>query len=96
MYILLALIGAIALGIGLHYALPHRETRGIVLTPGVAALVAAAVYAALTWIGWGEANPWQWVATLAAAIVVSAAVAVSLGIARTRRDDAERRRLRIA
>lgn len=96
MYILLALIGAAALGIALHYALPHRGTRGVILTPGIAALVAAAVYAALTWLGWGEANIWLWVWTFAGSLVISAVVTVALGIARTRHDDAERRRLKIA
>ncbi|WP_261164402.1 hypothetical protein [Microbacterium sp. Marseille-Q6965] len=96
MYILLALIAAAGLGIALHYALPQRDTRGVVLTPGVAALAAAVVYAVLTWLGWGEDNVWQWVATLGAAVVVAVVVTVVLGTLRARRDEAERRRLRIA
>ncbi|OCG75566.1 hypothetical protein [Microbacterium sediminis] len=96
MYILLALVAAIALGIALHYALPHRATRGVVLTPGVAALTAAAVYAALTWAGWGEGNLWLWLVTLAAAIVVATAVTVLLGLTRARRDREFERRFRLA
>jgi len=96
MYILLALVAAIALGIALHYALPHRATRGVILTPGVAALVAAAVYAALTWLGWGEGNVWLWLVTLASAIVVPAVLTLILGAVRSRRDRDAQRRLRLA
>lgn len=96
MYILLALVAAVGLGIALHFALPHRATRGVVLTPGIAALTAAAVYAGLTWLGWGEGNIWQWVVTLAAAIVVATAITVVLGATRTRRDREAQRRFRLA
>lgn len=96
MYILLALIGAVALGIALHFMLPHRSTRGVILTPAVAAAAAAAAYAILTWIGWGEGNVWQWVVTLAAAVVAATGVTVALGITRSRHDAAERERLKIA
>jgi len=96
MYILLALIGAVALGLGMHYALPHRATRGVLLAPAVAAATAAAAYALLTWIGWGEDNVWQWVVTLLASVVVSAAVTLALGIARSRHDAEEARRLKLA
>lgn len=96
MYIVLALIIAAALGIVLHFALPHRADRGVILTPGVAVAVAAAAYALLTWLQWGEGNVWLWIVTLAAAVVASGAVTVIVGARRARHDAAERRRLRIA
>lgn len=96
MYIVLALIAAAVLGIAAHFAAPHRQERGVILVPGVSVAVAAVVYAALTWLGWGEGNVWLWVATLGAAVVVSVVVALLVGIARSRHDAAERRRLGIA
>ncbi len=96
MYILLAMIAACALGIALHFLLPHRGLRGVVLTPGVTVLTAAAVYALLTWLQWGEANVWLWVVSLGASLVVSGALTVALGAVRARSDDAERRRAGLA
>lgn len=96
MYILLALIGAAMLGIALHFALPYRADRGVVLTPGISVAVVAAAYALLTWLRWGEGNVWLWVVSLAAAVIASSAVTLVLGFRRARRDAAERERLRLA
>ncbi|WP_119697236.1 hypothetical protein [Microbacterium halotolerans] len=96
MYILLALITAAAFGIGLHFLLPHRSDRGVVLTPGVAVATAAAAYALLTWLQWGEGNVWLWLVTFAAAIIASITVTVVVGVRRARFDAAERERLGIA
>ncbi|WP_105565396.1 hypothetical protein [Microbacterium halophytorum] len=96
MYILLALIAAAAIGIGLHFLLPHRDERGAVLTPGVAVAVAAAAYSGLTWAQWGEGNVWLWVVTLVASAAAAAAVTFVLASRRTRHDAEERRRAGIA
>lgn len=96
MYILLALIAAGALGIALHFALPHRSERGVVLVPGTAVAVAAAVYALLTWLQWGEGNVWLWAVTLGAAVIVAALLSLVVSGRRARRDAAERARLGIA
>lgn len=96
MYILLALIGAAVLGIAVHHLLPRRDLRGAALAPLVAVAAAAALYAALTWLGLGEDDVWQWVATLAGALVASLAVTALLTRARAARDAADRRRLGLA
>jgi len=96
MYIVLALIAAAVLGIALHFSLPHRADRGVILTPGISVAAAAAVYALLTWLQWGEANLWLWVVTLIAAGAVSAVATIVIGSRRTSRDAAERKRLGIA
>lgn len=96
MYILLALIAAAAIGVGLHFLLPHRGERGALLTPGAAVATAAAVYSALTWAQWGEDNIWLWGATLVACAAAAAAVTVFVGARRTRRDAEARRRAGIA
>lgn len=96
MYILLALIAAAVLGIAVHFSVPRRSERGVILTPALCVATAAVVYSALTWLQWGEGNVWLWVVTLGAAVAVSVAVTAAVGIARARRDAAERERLRIA
>lgn len=96
MFILLALIASIAVGIGLHFLLPHRGTRGVMLTPGVAGIAVAALYTLLTWLQWGEGNIWLWVVSIGGSIVATIVVTVVLGIVRTRHDTAERERLGIA
>lgn len=96
MLILLPLVIAVALGIGMHYGTPDRHSRGVVLVPAIAASVAAIVWAAMTWMGFAEDNPWIWLASIVLPVVV--AYPASLIIARTRlaHDKAERERLGIA
>lgn len=96
MYILLAMIAACVLGIALHFSLPHRDLRGVILTPGLTVLASAACYAILTWLQWGEANIWLWVVSLAAPLVLSGVITVVVGSLRARSDDAERRRAGLA
>jgi len=71
MYILLALIAAVAIGVGIHFALPGRTTRGVAVAPAIAGGTAAVVYAICTWSGLGEGSIWTWVAVLAAPALVS-------------------------
>jgi hypothetical protein len=88
MYILLALIGACALGILAHYLIAGRELRGVVVTPAIATAVSAVVYTGLQWLGLGEDSIWLWLASVlgAAAIAVVATLAL---VAARRRSDAE-------
>ncbi|GAA3650831.1 hypothetical protein [Microbacterium marinilacus] len=96
MYILLALIAAVAIGVGVHFALPRRALRGITLAPSLAGGTAAIVYAVCTWTGLGEASPWTWLASLAAASLVSWAGADAISRVRAARDAAQARRLGLA
>ena len=75
----------------MHYGTPDRHSRGVVLVPAIAASVAAIVWAAMTWMGFAEDNPWIWLASIVLPVVV--AYPASLIIARTRlaHDKAERR-----
>ncbi|MBS1673670.1 MAG: hypothetical protein JSS74_06870 [Actinobacteria bacterium] len=78
MYILLALIAACALGVAVHYLVPHRDRRGVALTPAVATAVAAAAYALGQWAGLKESSVWLWLLSLGGAVVVSAVLALVL------------------
>jgi hypothetical protein len=95
-YILLALVAAVAVGVGVHFALPHRALRGVALAPSLAAAAAAVVYGVCTWTGLGEASPWTWLATLAAAILVSVAGTATITRMRARRDAVDAQRLGLA
>jgi hypothetical protein len=95
MYILLALIAACALGIAVHYALPHRSLRGVVVVPAIAAAVAAVVYTLMQWSGIGEDNGWLWLASVVGGVVVSAAVGYVLTASRHRADAEKKVALRI-
>ncbi|MDQ0725977.1 hypothetical protein [Microbacterium sp. W4I20] len=90
MYILLALIGACALGIGAHYLIGGRELRGVVVTPAIATAAAAILYTSLQWAGVGEDSIWLWLASVLGAVVVAVLATLAL-VALRRRSDAEAR-----
>ncbi|GGH49534.1 hypothetical protein [Microbacterium album] len=96
MYILLALIAAVALGVAVHFALPRRPLRGVALAPSLAGAAGAVAYGVCTWAGLGEANPWQWVISLVAAVAVSVGGTLLLTRVRAAHDEAEARRLGVA
>ncbi|WCM56324.1 hypothetical protein [Microbacterium sp. EF45047] len=91
MYILLALIAACALGVALHFALPHRELRGVAVTPAVATAAAGAIYTAMQWAGVAEADVWLWVGSLGGALLLALVATLAL-TAQRRRTDAEAKR----
>jgi len=95
-YILLALIAAVAIGVGAHFALPRRPLRGVALAPSLAGAAAAATYGVCTWSGLGEANGWTWVAALGAAAIVAFGGTLLITRVRARHDDAAARRLGLA
>ncbi|MGJ0387673.1 hypothetical protein [Microbacterium sp. CGR1] len=87
MYILLALIGACALGIAAHFMIGGRELRGVALTPAIATALAALVYTGLQWLGVGEDSVWLWLASVLGSVAVAAALTVAI-VAFRRRSDA--------
>lgn len=93
MYILLALVAAVAIGVGLHFALPRRGLRGVALAPAIAGAAAAVVYAICTWTGLGEGNPVTWLVTLAVSLLLSAFGTDALSRLRASRDAATAKRL---
>ncbi|MBI5160499.1 MAG: hypothetical protein HY996_03650 [Micrococcales bacterium] len=71
-------VTVLGLGIGtvLRYTLPGRGAYGIVLLPAVGGIVAAGVWATVTWAGWTPDSPWPWVLALGAAAIASTGAAV--------------------
>lgn len=90
MYILLALVGACALGIAAHFMIGGRELRGVAVTPAIATALAALVYTGLQWLGVGEDSIWLWLASVLGAVAVAAALTVAI-VAMRRRSDASAR-----
>lgn len=89
MYILLAFVAACALGIGLHYMIPHREMRGVAITPAITTATAGILYTALQWAGLPATSVWLWVISIGGALAIGAVGTVIL--VRTRiQQDAER------
>ena len=95
MYILLALIGACALGIAAHFLIGDRELRGVALTPAIATAVSAIAYTTMQWAGVGEDSIWLWLATVLGAPVVAALATVAITGMRKRADAQSRAALGI-
>ncbi len=91
MYILLAMIAACALGVALHFVLPHRELRGVAVTPAVCTAAAAAIYTGMQWAGVSEADIWLWVVSIGGGILIALTATLAL-TARRQRSDAEEKR----
>lgn len=88
MEMLFATIGGALFGAIFSYTIPGRSTYGSMLLPAVGTVVAAVVWAGLTWLGWKFDGGWIWVATLLASGLVTLAIAVWLP-SRRRRSDAQ-------
>lgn len=96
MHILLALIATIVAGIGVHFALPQRELRGVTLAPAIAGALGGVGYTALTWAGITEGDPLLWVYTIGGSIVLTILATLVITRRRASYDRRERERLRIA
>ncbi|MBT2494633.1 hypothetical protein J7E45_03350 [Microbacterium sp. ISL-59] len=95
MYILLALVGACALGIAVHFLIGDRELRGVVLAPAIATAASAILYTGLQWLGVGEDSIWLWLASVLGAAVIAAVGTMSITALRKRSDSATRTALGI-
>jgi hypothetical protein len=95
MQILLAFIAGAVIGIGVHFHVGARTTRGQALAPMIGAVSAGAAWAALTWAGVGIDTPWPWFAAVVVPTAVTYPAIIVLARLRTRRDAAERERLGI-
>lgn len=95
MQILIAFIVGAVVGIGIHFQLHQRLTRGVVLAPMVGAVSAGAAWSLLTWLGVGIDSPWPWLAALIVPIVVTYPVIVLVSRARAAHDAREKARLGI-
>ena len=95
MYILLALIGACALGIAVHFLIGGRELRGVALAPAIATAVSAVLYTGLQWAGVGEDSIWLWLASVVGAPLIAALAITAVTGIRRRSDAAQRTALGI-
>ena len=95
MEILLAFVFGAVAGVIAQFALPGRERRGVVLLPMLGTLVGGLVWLVLTWLGITGGNPWIWVASIVAPIVVVVVVAVVIDRVRIAHDARERARLKL-
>ncbi|MFM9920142.1 hypothetical protein [Lacisediminihabitans sp. H27-G8] len=86
MELLFVTLGGAILGLAARYGVPKRDTHGALLVPAIGAIVAAVVWAALTWVGWKFDGGWIWVVSLVAAGVVAILASVFLGRQRTAQD----------
>jgi len=84
MELLFVCIAAASIGAVARYALPGRETHGVLLLPAIAIAVGAAVWALLTWFGMRFDGGWIWVVTLA--LTALAPVAAGALLPRRRRE----------
>jgi uncharacterized membrane protein YeaQ/YmgE (transglycosylase-associated protein family) len=96
MLILLALIAGAVAGMILHFALPRRSTRGVVLAPAIGAASAGVLYTALQWAGLAEDNPWLWVVSILVPVAITYVTVSVLSRSRVAHDAHERSRLGIA
>jgi uncharacterized membrane protein YeaQ/YmgE (transglycosylase-associated protein family) len=87
MELLFAVLGGLICGAIAHVVVPWRTTRGSLLAPAVGGIVAAVLWEAFTWAGWGYGDTWIWVVTLVGAGVVAVLTAWVAGRGRTRSDD---------
>lgn len=89
------IVYAVVVGAGaalvLRYLLPGRDTYGVALLPAIGAAVTAAVWAGMSWLGFGfEGNwGWLWLASVGGAIVLALVVGLIVGTRRTRSDARE-------
>ncbi|MDF2508726.1 MAG: hypothetical protein K0Q52_2585 [Microbacterium sp.] len=95
MYILLALVGACALGIAVHFLIADRELRGVVFAPAIATAVSAILYTGLQWLGVGEDSIWLWLASVLGAAAIAAGATMAVTALRKRSDATARAALGI-
>jgi cyanate permease len=87
MELLFVTLISFCIGLAVRYALPGRDTYGVVLIPAIAAIVTAIVWVGLTWLGWKFDGGWIWVVGLAAGGVISLVLALILPRARKSHDE---------
>jgi hypothetical protein len=76
MELLFVVLLAASLSLGVRFIFRDRYTFGSAMFPAVGAAVAAAVWAALTWLQWPFDGGWIWVVSL----LVSPLVCLAIGL----------------
>ncbi|WP_460775207.1 GlsB/YeaQ/YmgE family stress response membrane protein [Microbacterium sp. GXF7504] len=95
MEILLALVFGAVVGSIAQAVLPGRDRRGMLLLPMLGTVVGGAVWMLLTWVGLTGADPWIWLASILAPVVVVVVAGVVLARTRETHDARERERLKL-
>mgnify|MGYP000141383064 CR=1 FL=1 len=85
-------IGA-ALALGVRYAVPGRDTHGLLLIPAIGAAATAVTWVLLLWLGFTFDGGWIWVFSLVIGPGVALAFAILLPPRRRAADDAPLRQL---
>jgi hypothetical protein len=83
MELLFVVILSAGIGLITRYLTGGRDTYGILLLPGVSAVVSSIVWEGLLWLGWKFDGTWIWVVSLVTGGV--AALIVGLALPRNRR-----------
>jgi len=94
--IIIALVVGAAIGGVLHFLQPGRTSRGAALAPILGALTGGVVWLVLTWVGLTTLDPWLWIVSFVAPLIVVPAVLATLTRLRAAHDARERVRLGIA
>ncbi|NIJ06022.1 hypothetical protein [Frigoribacterium faeni] len=93
MELLFVVLGGALLGFVAHFALPAADTRGVLLAPASAAVVAAVVWEVLLLAGLRPDGGWIWIVSLVLAAVVSVVACRVAATTRRRRDREQLARL---
>lgn len=88
MGLLLVAVGGLLLGLVVHAAAPGRDTRGVLLAPGLATATAALTWAVAALLGGDAVAGWSWIVALVLAGVVAVLVPV-LTVRRRREADTQ-------
>ncbi len=96
MEILFAIVIGAGIGAVIRLLLPKRQTHGLLLVPLVGAIVTAAVWAPLVWLGFTFDGGWIWWISLGAGGVASLVTALVAPVARRSADTRIFERLRRA
>lgn len=71
MFIVFAILAGAVAGTIIHLTVGHRNVRGLLLSGAIGTVVAAVIYAALTWAGLGQDSIWMWVASIGGSVVLT-------------------------
>jgi Na+/proline symporter len=90
--ILLGLIIGAVVGLAAHFALPHRDLRGVALAPLAGAAASGISWTTLTWVGFASDSPIPWIVAIVAPVMTMLVLIPALSRVRQRDDAALRSR----
>ncbi len=96
MEILFAIVIGAGIGVVIRFIVPRSDAHGLLLVPLTGAIVTAAVWAPLVWLGFTFDGGWIWWISLVAGGVASLLVALLAPVVRRNEDQARFERLRRA